>query len=154
MGVVRGIKRGKGWSRVEVLDSTGSIGIFDDEETKIEAGRTYIILVGSNRIMEAIPVEEIQDNKSALVRFLNYKQLPYGENEYYVLSFKPRITKTGKRMATMVVADNSRGLSSVVVFPTAFAMAYTRVEEGKAFPMEFSKTKDGDITLKEVSNVS
>lgn len=154
MGVVRGIKRGKGWSRVEVLDSTGSIGIFDDEETKIEAGRTYIILVGSNRIMEAIPVEEIQDSKSALVRFLNYKQLPYGENEYYVLSFKPRITKTGKRMATMVVADNSRGLSSVVVFPTAFAMAYTRVEEGKAFPMEFSKTKDGDITLKEVSNVS
>jgi DNA polymerase-3 subunit alpha len=153
MGVVRGIKRGKGWSRVEVLDRTGSIGIFDDEETKIEAGKTYIILVGSNRIMEAIPVEEIQSSKSPLIRFLNYKQLPYGENEYYVLSFRPRVTKTGKRMATLVVSDYGRELYSVVVFPTTFAMAYTRIEEGKAFPMEFSKTKDGDITLKEVIQV-
>jgi DNA polymerase-3 subunit alpha len=152
MGVVRGIKRGKGWSRVEVLDSTGSIGIFDDEETKIEAGRTYIILVGSNRIMEAIPVEEIQSSKSALVKFLNYKQLPYGPDEHYVLSFRPRVTKAGKRMASLVVANHERELSSVIVFPTAFAMAYTRIEEGKAFSMEFSKTKEGDITLKEVTS--
>jgi DNA polymerase-3 subunit alpha len=152
MGVVRGIKRGKGWSRVEVLDNTGSIGIFDDEETKIEAGRTYIILVGSNRIMEAIPVEEISKSQSSLVRFLNYKQLPYSQNEYYVLSFKPRVTKAGKRMAALVVADHDRNLHSVIVFPTAFAMAYTRIEEGKAFEMEFSKTKDGDTTLKEIIN--
>jgi DNA polymerase III alpha subunit len=152
MGIVRGIKRGKGWTRVEILDNTGSIGVFDDEETKIEAGRTYIVLVGSNRIMEAIPVEEIPNSKSALVRFLNYKQLPYGEGESYVLSFKPRITKAGKRMASMVVANFNRELQSVIIFPTAFAMAYTRVEEGKAFEMEFSKTKEGDITLKEVSS--
>ena len=151
MGVVRGIKRGKGWSRVEVLDNTGAIGIFDDEETSIEPGKTYLILVGSNRIMEAIPVEEISKSQSSLVRFLNYRQLPYGEKEHYVLSFKPRVTKTGKRMATLVVADSERNLSSVVVFPTAFAIAYTRLEEGKAFEMEFSKTKDGDLTLKEVT---
>jgi DNA polymerase III alpha subunit len=153
MGVVRGIKRGKGWSRVEVLDNTGAIGIFDDEETSIEAGKTYLVLVGSNRIMEAIPIEEISKSQSSLVRFLNYRQLPYTQKENYVLSFKPRVTKAGKRMATLVVADSDRNLSSVVVFPTAFAMAYTRIEEGKAFEMEFSKTKDGDLTLKEVISV-
>jgi DNA polymerase III alpha subunit len=154
MGVVRGIKRGKGWSRVEILDNTGAIGIFDDEETKIEAGKTYIVLVGSNRIMEAVPVEEIQGNKSSLIKFLNYKQLPYGGSEYYVLSFKPRVTKAGKRMATMVVANADRELSSIVIFPTAFAMAYTRIEEGKAFEMIFSETKDGDLTLKEVTGAN
>jgi DNA polymerase-3 subunit alpha len=152
MGVVRGIKRGKGWSRVEILDSTGSIGVFDDEETKIEPGRTYIVLIGSNRIMEAIPVDDLQSYQSALTKFLNYKQLPYGEGEYFVLSFKPRITKTGKRMATLVVADSGRELISAVVFPTVFAMAYTRIEEGQIFPMEFGETKEGDTTLKEVSN--
>ena len=150
MGVARSIKRGKGWSRVEILDNTGSVGIFDEEETKIEAGRTYIILVGSNRIMEAIPGDEIQGNQSTLIKFLNYKQLPYGPNEHYVLSFKPRVTKAGKRMASLVVADSGRELKSVVVFPTAFAMAYTRIDEGKAFEMTFGETKDGDITLKEV----
>jgi DNA polymerase-3 subunit alpha len=150
MGVVRAIKRGKGWSRVELLDNTGSVGIFDDEETKIESGRTYIILAGSNRILEAIPVESIQESNSALIKFLNYKQLPYGEDEHYVIAFKPRVTKAGKRMATLIVADSNRDLHSVIVFPNVFAMAYTRLEEGKAFQVEFNKTKDEDLVLQEV----
>ena len=150
MGVIRGIKRGKGWSRVELLDSTGSIGIFDEEETAIEAGRTYIILVGSNRIVEAVPVDEIRESKSSLVRFLNYKQLPYGQDEYFVLSFKPRITKAGKRMASLVVADSGRELMSMIVFPSAFAMAYTRIEEGNAYKINYSISKDEDLVFQEV----
>ena len=150
MGVVRGIKRGKGWSRVEILDSTGSIGVFDEEETKIEAGRTYIILVGSNRVMEAVPVDEIQNSKSTLIRFLNYKQLPYSNDEYFALSFKPRITKAGKRMASLVVADSGRELMSMIVFPSTFAMAYTRLEEGKAYKINYSISKEEDIVFQEV----
>ena len=150
MGVARGIKRGKGWSRVEILDSTGSIGVFDEEETSIEAGRTYIVLVGSNRIVEAIPVDEIRESNSPLVRFLNYKQLPYGQDEYYVLSFKPRVTKAGKRMASLVVADSGRELMSMIVFPSAFAMAYTRLEEGNAYKINYSLSKDEDMVFQEV----
>ena len=152
MGVVRGIKRGKGWSRVELLDSTGSVGIFDEEETSIEAGRTYIILVGSNRIVEAVPVEEIRESSSPLVRFLNYKQLPYGQDEYFVLSFKPRVTKAGKRMASLCIANSSRELLSLIVFPSNFAMAFTRLEEGKAFKINYNKTKDEDLVFQEVVN--
>jgi DNA polymerase-3 subunit alpha len=150
MGVVRAIKRGKGWSRVEILDNTGSVGIFDEEETSIEAGRTYIILAGSNRIVEAIPVDEIRQSNSPLVRFLNYKQLPYGQDEYYVLSFKPRVTKAGKRMASLVVADSGRELMSMVVFPSTFAMAYTRLEEGSAYKINYSMSKDEDMVFQEV----
>lgn len=150
MGVVRGIKRGKGWSRVEILDSTGSIGVFDEEETSIEAGRTYIILVGSNRIVTAVPVDQIRESKSPLIRFLNYRQLPYSQDEYYVISFKPRVTKTGKRMASLVVADSGRELKSMVVFPSAFAMAYTRIEEGNAYKINYSINKDEDLVFQEV----
>ncbi len=150
MGVVRAIKRGKGWSRVEILDNTGAIGIFDDEETSIEAGRAYIILVGSNRIVEAVPVDEIRESNSALVRFLNYKQLPYGNDEYFVLSFKPRITKAGKRMASLVVADSGREIMSMVVFPSTFAMAYTRIEAGNAYKINYSLSKDEDLIFQEV----
>lgn len=150
MGVVRGIKRGKGWSRVEILDNTGAVGVFDEEETTIEAGRTYIVLVGSNRIVEAVPVDEIRESKSPLIRFLNYKQLPYGQDEYYVLSFKPRVTKAGKRMASLVVADSGRELMSMVVFPSQFAMAYTRIEEGNAYKINYSLNKDEDLIFQEV----
>jgi DNA polymerase III subunit alpha len=150
MGLVRAIKRGKGWSRVDILDSTGSIGVFDDEETKVEAGRTYIFLVGSNRIVEAVPIDELQSSKSPLIRFLNYKTLPYGQDEYFVLSFKSRITKAGKRMASLVVADSGRDLLSMVVFPTTFAMAYTRIDEGNAYKINYSLSKEDDLIFQEI----
>ena len=150
MGVVRGIKRGKGWSRVDILDGTGSIGVFDEEQTTIEAGRTYIILVGSNRIVEAVPIDEISTSKSPLIRFLNYKQLPYSDDEYYVLSFKPRITKAGKRMASLVVANSGRDLMSMIVFPSAFAVAYTRIEEGNVYKINYSLSKDEDLVFQEI----
>ncbi len=152
MGVIKKIKRGKGWSRVELMDNTGLIGIFDDEETKIEPGRTYILAVASNRIMEAVPVDEIKQKfNNPLIKFLNYKSLPYSNDEKYVLSFKPRVTKAGKKMANMIVADASRDMESIVIFPTMFSQAYMKCEPGKANKMIFDLTRDGTKTLKEVS---
>ena len=133
MGMVKGIKRAKGWSRVEVLDKTGSVGIFDDENTTIEAGTSYIILANDNRILSAIPVDEIKGSSNAMIKFLNYKQLPFKDEEMFVVSFKPRITKTGKKMASLTVADTSRNLHSITVFPTSFAKAYMKIEEGTAY---------------------
>jgi DNA polymerase-3 subunit alpha len=151
MGMVKSIKRGKGWSRVEILDKTGSVGIFDEEQTMIEPGKTYLLLATDNRIVSAIPVEEIKGSSNALVKFLNYKQLPFTEEEMFVVSFKPRITKAGKKMASLTLADTSRDLHPVTVFPTSFAQAYMHIEEGNAYKFKFGKTKDGTITLEEVN---
>ena len=151
MGMVKAIKRGKGWSRVELLDKTGAVGIFDDEQTTIEAGRTYIIMASDNRVLSAVPVDEIKTSDAALVKFLNYRQLPYVDDEMYVMSFKPRITKAGKKMAYMVLADTSRELHSVTVFPTQFPKAYMKIKEGNAYNFEFGKTKDGTIIMNEVN---
>jgi DNA polymerase-3 subunit alpha len=153
MGVIKNIKRGKGWSRVELMDSTGMVGIFDDEETKIEPGKTYVMAVASNRIMEAVPVDDIKDSlNNPLIKFLNYKTLPYGNDEYYVLSFKPRTTKTGKKMANMIVADASRDMKPIVIFPTKFSEGFMKCEPGKAKKMTFEVTKDGTEILREVIN--
>jgi DNA polymerase-3 subunit alpha len=150
MGMIKGIKRGKGWSRVEMLDKTGAVGIFDSEQTSIETGKTYIILASDNRVMSAIPVETIKDIDSALIRFLNYKTLPYRENEMYVVSFKPRETKTGKKMAYLTLADVSRSLHSVVVFPTSFAKAYMKIKEGSYYQFQLGKAKDGTLVLEDI----
>jgi len=151
MGMIKSIKRGTGWSRVEILDKTGSVGIFDDEGTTIETGRTYLILASDNRIVSTIPVDEIKGSDKALIKFLSYKQLPYTEEEMFVVSFKPRMTKAGKKMATLTLADTSRDLHTVTVFPTAFPKAYMKIEEGKAYKFSFGKTKDGTITLEDVN---
>jgi DNA polymerase III subunit alpha len=153
MGMVKGIKRGKGWSRVEILDKTGSVGIFDEEQTTIEAGRTYILLASDNRIVTAIPVDEIKDNHSGLIRLLNYRQLPFKDEELFVVSFKSRVTKAGKKMASLVLADESRDLHSVTVFPTSYSKAYMKIDEGKAYKFSLGKTKDGTTILEDVFNV-
>ena len=150
MGMVKSIKRGTGWSRVEILDKTGSVGIFDDENTTIETGRSYLVLCNDNRIVSFIPSDEIKESSHALVKFLSYKQLPYKDDEMFVVSFKPRITKTGKKMASLTLADTRRDLHSITVFPTSFAKAYMSIEEGKAYKFDFGKTKDGTVTLEDV----
>jgi DNA polymerase III alpha subunit len=149
--MVKAIKRGAGWSRVEILDKTGSIGIFDEEQTTIETGKTYLLLATDNRIVSAIPVDEIKGSDNALVKFLSYKQLPYSDEEMFVVSFKPRVTKAGKKMATLTLADTGRDLHPITVFPTAFAKAYMKLEEGKAYKFSFGKTKDGTITLEDIN---
>jgi DNA polymerase-3 subunit alpha len=151
LGMVKAIKRGQGWSRVEVLDKTGSVGIFDEENTTIETGKTYLLLATDNRLVAAIPADEIRTSSDALVKFLGYKQLPYKDDEMYVVSFKPRITKAGKKMATLTLADTSRDLHPITVFPTAFAKAYMKIEEGKSYKFSFGKTKDGTITLEDIN---
>jgi DNA polymerase III subunit alpha len=150
MGMVKSIKRGKGWSRVEVLDKTGSVGIFDEEQTAIESGKTYLLLASDNRIVSAIPSDEIKTSDAALVKFLNYKQLPYKDEEMFVVSFKPRITKAGKKMATLTLADSSRDMHSILVFPTTFAKAYMKIQEGNSYTFSFGKTKDGTVILEDI----
>ena len=150
MGMVKNIKRGQGWSRVEILDKTGSVSIFDDEQTTIETGRTYILLCSDNRIVNAIPVDQVGKQESSLIKYLNYKTLPFKEDELYVVSFKPRITKAGKKMATLTLADSSRSLHPVTVFPTAFPKAYMKIKEGSSYSFSLGKTKDGTVILEDV----
>jgi hypothetical protein len=151
MGMVKSINRGKGWSRVEILDKTGSVGIFDDEQSNIETGRTYLILCSDNRIVNAIPSDEIRNSDSAVVKFLNYRMLPYQDDQMFVLSFKQRTTKAGKKMGLLTLADTSRALHPVTVFPTTFAKAYMKIEEGSAYTFSFGKTKDGTVIMEDVN---
>ena len=150
LGLVRAIKRGKGWSRVEILDKTGSVGIFDKEQTELESGKTYLILVGDNRIVEAIPADDIRTSKAPLVKFMNYKTLPYGDDEYFVVAFKGRVTKAGKKMATVILANSDRELASVVVFPTQYGDAFIKLDEGSFHKVILGESRDGGIVYKGV----
>lgn len=153
LGVAKKIKRASGWSRVEFMDKSGSVALFDEEETKAETGKTYLILSASNRVAAMIPIDQIDQYKDhPFIRFLNFKQIPYADDEYFILTFRNIVTKTGKKIAYITAADSSRNLYPVVSFSSTFANAYMLCEPGKALKMKIGVMKDGTTILEEVRN--
>jgi DNA polymerase-3 subunit alpha len=149
MAMAKSIKRGDGWSRVEFVDKTGTVGIFDKEQTKIETGKMYIVLVSDNRIMESILPEDMKDRENPFVKYLSSKTIPLGENEYYVVSFAGRKTKKGDKMASIVVSDSDKDLYSIVAFPSIYASAVVKMKPGvRCKPV--LQQKEDSLILKEL----
>jgi DNA polymerase-3 subunit alpha len=144
LAMVRGIKRGDGWARAEVLDETGSAGIFTDVDTLLETGQMYAILVANNRIARYMTMDELHDRvNTEFSRFL-YDDLPeMNEGEYRIISFKKYVTKAGKKMAHLVTMNHLGHLEFVMAFPTMYREAFIKCPEGKIVKLEIKETNDG-----------
>jgi DNA polymerase-3 subunit alpha len=150
-GMVKNIKRGTGWARVELVDETGSIGLFHNEQTPIETNQMYFILVGDNRIAKYIKVSDIDpksDNK--FVEYLYRKEYDLEEGEYQVIDFTNYTTKAGKMMAHIVLTDKDKNLTRCIVFSKLYKMALGKMREGMKCRPELSKLDDGTLMVKEI----
>lgn len=152
MGMVRKIKVGDGWSRVEIVDETGSAGVFAPEQTQIETGKMYVFLIAKNRIARYVSVDTLVDDAGGdFQEFLEATSFPdVPEGMHRVVSFRTRVTKAGKRMADMVVSDENKNLTNVLVFPSAFARAYSRCKEGEVVDIKIGYTQDGTEFLENI----
>ena len=150
-GMVKNIKRGTGWARVELVDETGSIGLFHHEQTQIETNQMYFILVGDNRIARYIKVSDINpDSKDLFVDYLYRKQYDLAEKEYLVINFTPYKTKAGKMMAHIVMTDKDKNLTRAIAFPTMYKIALAKMREGMKCQVILSKLDDGTLNVKEI----
>ena len=150
-GMVKNIKRGNGWARVELVDETGSIGLFHNEQTPIETNQMYFILVGDNRIARYVKVSEISpDSKDLFVEYLYRKQYDLAENEYYVINFTPYQTKAGKMMAHIVMTDKDKNLTRAIAFPTMYKMSLAKMREGMKCQVILKELDDGTLNVKEI----
>ena len=150
-GMVKNIKRGTGWARIELVDETGSIGLFHHEQTQIETNQMYFILVGDNRIARYINVKDIDPNANDLfVDYLYRKEYDLDEDQYMVLNFTPYKTKAGKMMAHLVFVDKDKNLTRAIAFPTMYKMALAKMREGMKCKMVLSKLDDGTLMIKEI----
>lgn len=155
--MVKKIKRGTGWSRIEVVDEFGSAGIFHNEETQIETGQLYFMLVSSNRVARYVTADEVFEGNEkgtddAFIRYLlGCQDIDYlTEGFYYVVDFSPRKTKAGKMMGTLVLLNSEGEMRSILVFPQTFSKAYGKAGSGKVISATFNKLKDGGVCLNDV----
>jgi DNA polymerase-3 subunit alpha len=150
-GMVKNIKRGNGWARVELVDETGSIGLFHHEQTQIETNQMYFILVGDNRIARYVKVSDIgPDSKDIFVDYLYRKEYDLAENQYLVINFTPYKTKAGKMMAHIVMTDKDKNLTRAIAFPTMYKIALAKMREGMKCQVILSKLDDGTLNVKEI----
>jgi DNA polymerase-3 subunit alpha len=150
-GMVKSIKRGTGWARVELVDETGAIGLFHNEQTPIETGQMYFILVGDNRIAKYVKVQDIKpDSKNTFVDFLYRKEYDLDEKEYMVVDFTPYKTKAGKTMAHIVLSDKNKNLTRAIVFSSLYKIALAKMREGMKCQVIISKLDDGTLNIKEI----
>ena len=150
-GMVKSIKRGSGWARVELVDETGSVGLFDSEQTQIEVGQMYFILVGDNRISKYIKANEIDPNsKDVFVDYLYRKEYDIQDDEYMVVNFKLYVTKAGKSMSHIVLSNNKKELTRVIVFPALYKISLAKMREGMKCKLTISTLDDGTLSVKEI----
>jgi DNA polymerase-3 subunit alpha len=150
-GMVKSIKRGNGWARIELVDETGSIGLFHTEQTQIETGQMYFILVGDNRIARYVKVSEIDPTGSnSFVDYLYKKEYDLEEDEYVVVDFTPYVTKAGKTMSHIVLSNAQKELTRVIAFPTMYKMSLAKMREGMKCNVVLSTLDDGTLMVKEI----
>lgn len=152
LGMVKGIKRGTGWSRIEMVDETGTAGIFHVENTPIEAGQMYAMLVADNRVARYVSMDELENfTGNTFVKFLYANGYPdLTDNFYRVVAFQSHKTKAGKDMAYIVLCDGEKNMIRALAFPQMFHRAYGRMKEGAVVGCEFGQTDDGTVFINNI----
>ena len=150
-GMVKSIKRGDGWARVEIVDETGSIGLFHNEQTQIETNQMYFILVGDNRIVRYINVKDIDPkNNDLFIDYLYRREYDLAEDEQIVVNFTPYKTKKGQTMAHIVMSDKYKNLKRAIVFSSMYPIALAKMRDGMTCKPVTKILDDGTLMVKEI----
>ena len=149
--MVRSIKKGKGWSRVELVDDTGSIGIFHNENTQIETGNMYFFLVGDNRIHRYVTIEDVVNHKEdPFINYIHNKDLGIPQDKKYVVDFTHYKTKANKMMAHIIYCDENKEMQRVIAFPKMYTSALGKMQVGSFCSPVVSELDDGTKYVKDI----
>ena len=151
MAMVKSIKKGSGWSRVELVDDTGTIGIFHNENTQIETNNMYFMLVGDNRIHRYVTIEDVVNKKEdPFVNYLYAENYNISDDEKYVVDFTNYKTKQNKMMAHIIVSDANKELTRVIAFPAIYSKALGKMRPQAKCKITIGTLDDGTKTVREI----
>jgi DNA polymerase-3 subunit alpha len=152
MGMVRGIKTGPGWARIDIVDETASAGVFTGEHTQIETGQMYVFLISNNRVSRYVTVEDLTNDKGEdFQEFLEATSFPdVPEGMLRVVSFNSRTTKAGNRMADAVFCDEHKNLQAAMAFPQQFMKAFVTCQPGAVVDVQLGRTKDSAVYIENI----
>lgn len=149
--MVKSIKKGQGWSRVELVDDTGAIGIFHSENTQIESGNMYFFLVGDNRIHRYVNIEDVVNRKDdPFVDYLYRESCEFDDDKYQVVDFTPYKTKQNKMMAHIIMSNNKKELTRAIAFPALYTRSLGKMRPNALVEVKLGTLDDGTFNIKEI----
>ena len=149
--MVKSIKKGQGWSRVELVDDTGSIGIFHSENTQIESGNMYFFLVGDNRIHRYVDIEAVVGMKEdPFVDYLHREECNFDDDKYQVVDFTPYKTKQNKMMSHIIMSNNKKELTRAIAFPALYTRSLGKMRPNSIVEVKLGTLDDGTFMIKEI----
>lgn len=150
--MVKSIKRGKGWSRVELVDKTGSVGVFHTEHTQIMAGKMYLMLVGNNRIFRYIDLEDIKElDNDPFIRYCRSDELKIPHDKKVVIAFSTRMTRANKHMGTVILSDKEKKLYTASVWPKNYGRALGKLQPGMVVDVSLRQMDDGTLFVQKIN---
>jgi DNA polymerase-3 subunit alpha len=151
MSMVKSIKKGSGWSRVELVDDTGTIGIFHTENTQIETGNMYFFLVGDNRIHRYVTIDDVVQKKDdPFINYLYKKEIDVKGEQHFVVDFTNYKTKQNKMMAHIIISNAEKELTRVIAFPTIYSKALGKMRPESKCEIKIGSLDDGTKTVREI----
>ena len=152
LAMVKSIKKGPTWSRIELVDDTGSVGIFHSVNTQIEPGMMYFFLVGDNRIHKYVTIDDVVNKTDEpFVQWLYKDKLKIEDGKMLVLDFTHYKTKANKMMAHIILSDADKKLERVIAFPKLYTKALGKMKPGTICDPAIAKMDDGTLFVKEVN---
>ena len=152
LAMVKSIKKGPTWARIELVDDTGSVGIFHEVNTKIEPGMMYFFLVGDNRIHKYVTIDDVVNKTDEpFVQWLYKDKLKIDSGKQLVLDFTHYKTKANKMMAHIILSDADKKLERVIAFPKLYTKALGKMQAGMICDPAIAKMDDGTLFVKEVN---
>lgn len=150
-GMARGIKVGTGWALVDFVDETGSTSIFTDQNTPIEKGKMYVVLVSNNRICRYATTDDIVMGEGGILgNFLAKRKLDLEDGQMRCIHYKTRMTKAGKKMANAIFTDSDKTLYSAMVFGENVDAFMMKCKASMKVYPRFSEKEDGALILQEL----
>ena len=152
LAMVKSIKKGPTWARIELVDDTGSVGIFHSVNTQIEPGMMYFFLVGDNRIHKYVTIDDVVNKiDEPFVQWLYKDKLKIEDGKMLVLDFTHYKTKANKMMAHIILSDANKKLERVIAFPKLYTKALGKMKPGTICDPAIAKMDDGTLFVKEVN---
>lgn len=152
-GMVYNIKTGPGWALVEYVDESGSAASFTTQNTPIEKGKMYVMLISNNRIARYCTTEDIDRGAAGVFgKYLETPKLNLNDGEYRCISFNTRTTKKGEKMGDAIFTDADKNLIGCMVFSSIINQAMVPCVTASKVRAKFAETKSGALYLQEITN--